>query len=201
MSLFPTRVSQIWPRKGPTEKSQFRGRHRGFHFRLVSRLSSVAKRHDAPYNAHRGSGIGKNMHAILVCLLLCGAFAMPAAAADRADEMVAHGKALVDAGDCASCHTLDPAKPLAGGKRIDTPFGAIYSPNLTPDKNTGLGFWRDQDFIDALRYGIAPDGSNYYPAFPYPNFTKLTRDDMLAIRAYHATLEPYANTAPKPELR
>ena len=141
------------------------------------------------------------MHAILVCLLLCGAFAMPAAAADRADEMVAHGKALVDAGDCASCHTLDPAKPLAGGKRIDTPFGAIYSPNLTPDKNTGLGFWRDQDFIDALRYGIAPDGSNYYPAFPYPNFTKLTRDDMLAIRAYLATLEPYANTAPKPELR
>jgi mono/diheme cytochrome c family protein len=141
------------------------------------------------------------MCAILAGLFLCGAFATPVAAADPSDEVIAHGKALVDVGDCASCHTLDPAKPFAGGKRIDTPFGAVYAPNLTPDKNTGIGFWSDPDFVNALRYGVAPDHSNYYPAFPYPNFTRLTRDDMLAIRAYLSTLEPYANTAPKPELR
>jgi mono/diheme cytochrome c family protein len=145
------------------------------------------------------------MRAILVGfslgLFLCGASAAPLAAAEPSDEIIAHGKALVEAGDCASCHTLDPAKPLAGGKRIDTPFGAVYAPNLTPDKNTGIGFWRDQDFIDALRFGVAPDGSNYYPAFPYPYFTRLTRPDILAIRTYLATLEPYANTAPKAELR
>ena len=142
------------------------------------------------------------MPAILRSLILCSAFACGAAwAADPSAEVVAHGKALVEAGDCASCHTSDPQKPFAGGKRIDTPFGAIYSPNLTPDKNTGIGFWSDQDFLRALRLGVAPDGSNYYPAFPYSNFTKLTRDDIFAIRAYLNTLTPFANKAPPPALR
>jgi mono/diheme cytochrome c family protein len=140
------------------------------------------------------------MRAILATLLLCSAFAGPARA-EPSPEDVAHGKALVEAGDCASCHTADPAKPFAGGKRIDTPFGAIYSPNLTPDRDTGIGGWSDQNFYTALRSGVAPNGSRYYPAFPYPNFTKLTRDDILSIRAYLATLAPFNNTAPKPELR
>ena len=83
-----------------------------------------------------------------------------------------------------------PAKPFAGGKRIDTPFGAIYSPNLTPDRETGIGAWSDEDFYRALRFGMAPDGSRYYPAFPYPYFSKMTRDDIFAIRAYLATLAP-----------
>jgi mono/diheme cytochrome c family protein len=115
--------------------------------------------------------------------------------------MIARGKALTDAGDCASCHTADPAKPFAGGKRIDTPFGGIYSPNLTPDRDTGIGAWSDADFRHALREGVAPDGSRYYPAFPYPNFTKLTREDVLAIRAYLATLTPFRNSPPPSELR
>src|SRR5246500_573108 len=114
------------------------------------------------------------MRAILVGLFLCGASATPLAAADPSEEIVARGKALVEAGDCTSCHTLDPAKPFAGGKRIDTPFGAVYAPNLTPDRETGIGAWTDADFSRALRYGVAPDGSRYYPAFPYPNFTKFT---------------------------
>jgi mono/diheme cytochrome c family protein len=141
------------------------------------------------------------MRAILATLLLCSAFAAGPARAEPSPEDVAHGKALVEAGDCGTCHTADTAKPFAGGKRIDTPFGAIYSPNLTPDRDTGIGGWSDQDFYSALRYGMAPDGSRYYPAFPYPNFTKLTRDDILSIRAYLATLTPFRNTAPKPELR
>ena len=124
-----------------------------------------------------------------------------AAQAEPSEETIARGKALVIAGDCTSCHTADPAKPFAGGKRIDTPFGAIYSPNLTPDRDTGIGGWSEQDFYSALRFGVAPDGSRYYPAFPYPNFTRLTRDDILAIRAYLATLAPVANKAPPPQLR
>ena len=145
------------------------------------------------------------MRTILAGLLLCTALAVgeghaQSKAEPTADD-IARGKALTDAGGCASCHTADPAKPFAGGKRIDTPFGGIYSPNLTPDLETGLGGWSDDEFYRALRFGVARDGSRYYPAFPYPNFTKLTRQDIFAIRAYLATLTPVRNTPPAPELR
>jgi mono/diheme cytochrome c family protein len=147
------------------------------------------------------------MRAILVIMVLCSAFvagraqAQTAAETQASTETIAHGKALAEAADCASCHTADPSKPFAGGKRIDTPFGGIYSPNLTPDQDTGLGAWSDDDFYRALHNGVARDGSRYYPAFPYPNFTKLTRQDVLAIRAYLATLTPVRNKRPPPELR
>jgi mono/diheme cytochrome c family protein len=139
--------------------------------------------------------------AILAGLFLCTAFGFDQGRAEPSSATIARGKALTEAGDCASCHTTDPAKPFAGGKRIDTPFGAIYSPNLTPDRETGLGGWSDEDFVRALRFGVAPDGSRYYPAFPYPNFTKLIRDDVLAIRAYLATLAPVRNAPLAPQLR
>jgi mono/diheme cytochrome c family protein len=141
------------------------------------------------------------MRPILAAVLLCGASAFGRAQAEPSADTIAHGKALTEAGDCASCHTADPAKPFAGGKRIDTPFGGIYSPNLTPDRDTGIGSWSDDEFYRALRYGMDPDGSRYYPAFPYPNFTKLIRDDILAIRAYLATLTPVQNSPPPPQLR
>lgn len=137
--------------------------------------------------------------AILAALVLCGASA--ADAAEPSAETIARGKALVTAGDCAGCHTADPAKPFAGGKRIDTPFGGIHAPNLTPDRETGLGTWSEADFLRAMRLGVAPDGSRYYPAFPYPNFTILVRDDILAIRAWLGTLDPIRNTTPPPEPR
>ncbi|MEA2940367.1 MAG: hypothetical protein QOD09_896 [Bradyrhizobium sp.] len=134
--------------------------------------------------------------------LLCTALGCNGAWADPpSPEAIARGKTLVDAADCASCHTADPSKPLAGGKRIDTPFGGIFSPNLTPDRETGLGAWTDDEFYRALHEGVARNGSRYYPAFPYPNFTKITRDDVLAIRAYLSTLTPVRNTAPPPQLR
>ncbi len=113
----------------------------------------------------------------------------------------ARGEMLTVIGGCAGCHTADPAQPFAGGKRIETPFGAVFAPNLTPDPGTGIGAWSDEDFRRALREGIAPNGSRYYPAFPYPHFTKLTRDDIAAIRAYLATVPAVSNKVPPPELR
>jgi mono/diheme cytochrome c family protein len=147
------------------------------------------------------------MRVILPILFLCTAFicgdarAQPPSETQPSAETIAHGKALTEAGGCAGCHTPDLAKPFAGGKRIITPFGAIYSFNLTPDRDTGIGAWSDQDFRRALREGVAPDGSRYYPVFPYPYFTRLTRDDIQAIRAYLATLTPVHNSIPSPELR
>jgi mono/diheme cytochrome c family protein len=138
--------------------------------------------------------------AILLLLLLCSALAAGESAAQPSAEIIVRGKALVEAGDCASCHTADPAKPFAGGRRISTPFGGVYAPNLTPDRETGLGNWSDEDFLRALRHGIAPDGSRYYPAFPYLYFTKLIREDILAIRAYLATLVPVRKATSPPEL-
>jgi mono/diheme cytochrome c family protein len=141
------------------------------------------------------------VQAILAIVLLCSAFGLARAESEPSADIIARGKALATAADCAGCHTADPAKPFAGGKRIETPFGAVYSPNLTPDRDTGLGAWSDEDFRNALRYGVAPDGSRYYPAFPYPHFTKLTRDDLLAIRAYLASLTAVRNPPRPTELR
>jgi mono/diheme cytochrome c family protein len=139
--------------------------------------------------------------AILATVLLCTAISFGRAKAEVSEDAIARGKALTTAADCASCHTADPARPFAGGKPIETPFGAIYSPNLTPDRETGLGAWSDEDFYRALHNGVSRDGSRYYPAFPYPHFTKMIRGDVLAVRAYLATLTPFRNTPPPPELR
>ena len=114
--------------------------------------------------------------AILAGLFLCTASAVAHGQTAPSAETIARGKALTEAADCASCHTADPARPFAGGKRIDTPFGTIYSPNLTPDRETGLGGWSDDDFVRALRHGVAPDGSRYYPAFPIRTH-QMIRDD------------------------
>jgi len=136
-------------------------------------------------------------YAIGITLLTLGC-----ARADTASDAILHrGKTLVNSGDCISCHTADPAKPFAGGVRIETPFGAIYTPNLTPDRDTGIGAWSDDDFYRAMHEGIAPDGSRYYPAFPYPYFTRLTRPDVMAIRAYLATLPSVRNTPQPAALR
>jgi mono/diheme cytochrome c family protein len=138
---------------------------------------------------------------ILAALFLCNALVCLAASAEPSTETIERGQALAVAGDCTGCHTADPTRPFAGGKRIETPFGTMYTPNLTPDRDTGIGAWSDADFVRALRFGEAPDGSRYYPAFPYPYFSRVTRDDILAIRAYLATLPPVKSKAPPPELR
>ena len=100
------------------------------------------------------------------------------------------GEYLVRAGGCFSCHTAAGGRPLAGGRALATPFGTFYSPNITPDPDTGIGRWTDAQFLRALREGVRPDGANYFPVFPYPSFTGITDGDALAIKAYLFSVPP-----------
>jgi len=99
-------------------------------------------------------------------------------------DMVTRGEYLVHAGGCVSCHTAKGGEPFAGGRALATPFGTFYSPNITPDRDTGIGAWTDAQFLAALRTGVRPDGAFYFPVFPYPSFTNITDADALAIKAY-----------------
>jgi mono/diheme cytochrome c family protein len=116
--------------------------------------------------------------------------------ADTDFDQIQRGKYLTAAGDCVACHTPKGGKPFQGGRAIETPFGFIYSANITPDRQTGIGAWSDDDFYRALHEGKAADGSRLYPAFPYPYYTHVTRDDVQAIRAYLNTIEPVVNSPP-----
>jgi mono/diheme cytochrome c family protein len=115
-------------------------------------------------------------------------------------SLVERGKYLTQAGDCESCHTDRNGPRFAGARAIPTPFGTIYSRNITPDVATGIGGWSDEDFYRALHEGISRDGSHLYPAFPYPWYTKLTRDDVRAIKTYLDTLEPVPQQIPPNKL-
>jgi hypothetical protein len=100
-----------------------------------------------------------------------------------------------------ACHTRPGGQPFEGGLAIDTPFGTLYTPNITPAKDAGIGDFSDADFVRALHDGIAPNGKPYYPALPYPSYTKVAKDDLLAIKDYLFTLEPSQYQPPKNALR
>ncbi|OYW34737.1 MAG: alcohol dehydrogenase [Rhizobiales bacterium 17-65-6] len=102
----------------------------------------------------------------------------------------ARGAYVAAMADCQACHTAPGGKPFAGGRAFVLPFGTIYTPNLTPDPETGIGKWTDAQFLNAVHRGIAPDGSHYYPAFPYPSYTRLSDEDVLAIKAHLFALPP-----------
>lgn len=118
------------------------------------------------------------------------------------DSPVAKGEYLVHAGGCITCHTADEdgATPLAGGRALESPFGTFYSPNITPDIESGIGSWSDEDFVNALWDGVNPAGDDYFPAFPYTSYTGVSRDDALAIKAYLFSLEPVASQTPEHDL-
>ena len=118
------------------------------------------------------------------------AVAVPARAQGTTYSTIERGRYLVNAGDCASCHTAEGGKPYAGGLAVPTPFGTIYSTNITPDPATGIGKWSEQDFYKAMHDGIRRDGKHLYPAFPYPWFTKVSRADVHAIKAFLDTVTP-----------
>jgi mono/diheme cytochrome c family protein len=116
-------------------------------------------------------------------------------------DLVRRGEYLTRAGDCIACHTSDTGRPFAGGRAISTPFGTIYTPNITPDPDTGIGRWTDADFIRAMHEGIGKDGQRLYPAFPYVEYTRVTDQDVQAIRAYLNTVVPVRYTPPSNDLR
>ena len=120
-------------------------------------------------------------------LVFCGCLLLFAAGAARANESAApppnSGEYLARAGDCVSCHSVAGGKAFAGGLKVGTPLGTIYSTNITPDPETGIGKYSLADFARALRQGIAKDGHHLYPAMPYPSYAKLTDADVAAL--YH----------------
>jgi len=141
------------------------------------------------------------MKSLLTAMLLSMAMPLHADSEQRAD-VIERGKLVFHAASCAVCHTdkKNNGEPLAGGYALKTDFGTFYSPNITPDMETGIGNWSDEDFIRALQQGVSPQGEHYFPSFPYTAYTKMQRDDVLALKAYLFTLKPVKKTNRKHEL-
>ncbi len=124
----------------------------------------------------------------------------PPLASAFAPELVARGKLLASLGNCAVCHTAHNGVPNAGGKPLDTPFGAVYSTNITPDAQTGIGAWSLAAFVRAMREGISRDGHRLYPAFPYTSFKNTSDDDLEALYAYLMSQTPVRFRPPETKL-
>ncbi|MBC7501466.1 MAG: cytochrome c [Herminiimonas sp.] len=116
-------------------------------------------------------------------------------------EQIERGRYLSLAGNCMACHTIRSGAAYAGGRLISTPFGAMYSPNITPDMATGIGSWSANDFWRAMHNGKSKDGRFLYPTFPYPNYTKVTRSDADAMYAFLRTVTPVAQASREHALR
>ena len=121
----------------------------------------------------------------------------PVASADT----IARGRYLAVAGDCIGCHQARGGAAFAGGLAVPTPFGRIYTSNITPDRDTGIGMWTSDDFWRALHDGRGKRGEYLYPAFPYPNYTRITRADADALHAYLMSLPPVRRANTPDELR
>lgn len=118
---------------------------------------------------------------------------------------VANGELIFHAGGCSSCHAAPGAKgedklKLSGGLALVTPFGTFRSPNISPDPEHGIGGWSAADLVNAMRYGTAPDGRHYYPAFPYTSYARMRVEDIIDLKAYLDTLPPVANAVGPHEL-
>ena len=111
------------------------------------------------------------------------AYRLPRRAGSEA-ELVERGEYLAIAGNCGTCHTAEGGEFMAGGLAFETPFGTIYSTNITPDAGTGIGGWTAVEFLNSMRHGVRPDGTHLYPVFPYTNFTKVSDEDAGALYAY-----------------
>jgi mono/diheme cytochrome c family protein len=137
--------------------------------------------------------------ALLICL---GTLAAPARG-QQDSPAVQRGKAVFHATGGCSCHTevKNQGPFMAGGRPIATPFGHIYATNITPDTETGIGSWSETDFINAMTKGMGPDGKHYYPVFPYTSFTRMTRQDLLDLRAYLLSIPPVRKANPPNPLR
>ena len=106
--------------------------------------------------------------------------------AQASGDILEHGRYIFYTAGCISCHTSDQL--MAGGRPVVSPFGTFYPPNITPHREYGIGAWTEEEFVRALREGLSPQGEHYYPAFPYPSYTRMTRQDMQALYAYLMSL-------------
>jgi mono/diheme cytochrome c family protein len=130
----------------------------------------------------------------VIAILLAGSSARAGQSDPQEFTQIERGRYLAVASDCVSCHTVPGSDtPFAGGRVIETPFGGIVAPNITPDSETGIGAWSDGEFDAAVRKGVRRDGAPLYPAMPYNAYTKMSREDVQAIRAYLATVTPVRN--------
>ncbi|AXF02779.1 cytochrome c [Paraburkholderia hospita] len=124
------------------------------------------------------------LKALALAAAVTASFALPTLSQAADDALVTRGEYLAKAGDCIACHSTPHGKPFTGGLKMMTPMGAIYSTNITPDPETGIGQYSEDDFKRAMREGIAKDGHNLYPAMPYPSYAKVNDDDMHALYTY-----------------
>jgi mono/diheme cytochrome c family protein len=131
-----------------------------------------------------------------VCAAVLVSTAAAGGAASPEIEAAARGGYLLHASGCVACHTDDKGggPALAGGRALETTIGTFHSPNITPDPETGLGRWDEEDFLQALGEGHGPEGRPYYPAFPYPSYTGMTAADMRDLWAHLRSLPPVART-------
>jgi mono/diheme cytochrome c family protein len=143
----------------------------------------------------------RNLMTLALAACTTGAIAAWAAEDSQAFEKIERGRYLAVLGDCISCHTAPGGKPFAGGAALETPFGALIGPNITPDIATGVGAWSEEDFRRAMHEGIGRGGARLYPAMPYPAYTKVTRDDVSAIWAYLRSLDPVRNEVQPNQLK
>jgi mono/diheme cytochrome c family protein len=145
--------------------------------------------------------VGVGFLGLLGFLILAWRSAMaridPPARTSFAAELIAKGQILAGAGYCAVCHTRLGGEPFAGGYGLETPFGTVYSTNITPDPGTGIGTWSEAAFTRAMREGVSRDGSHLFPVFPYDHFTKVSDDDVKALYAYVMT-RPSVSAATPP---
>jgi mono/diheme cytochrome c family protein len=132
--------------------------------------------------------------------VLLGSFALQAHAEDEA-QLIKQGEYLSRLGDCMACHTVSGKGDYAGGLAIESNLGTIYSTNITPDKEHGIGNYSEQQFSDAVRKGVLPDGSRLYPAMPYPDYAKISDADMHALYVYFMKgVKPSSEQPPETDL-
>ena len=142
-----------------------------------------------------------NLLCLAAILLLQGGATVPAMAADN--RAITRGAYLAIVADCGACHTDTKAggAPLAGGPPLKTGFGTFYAPNITPDKETGIGAWTVEQFKRALRSGIDEHGDYMYPVFPFTSFTNLSDTDASDLYAYFMSMPPVTHRAPPDEIK
>lgn len=145
----------------------------------------------------RGNRSPVSHSAVLIGALLVAAIGSASAQGDPQ-----RGMYLAKAAGCVGCHTetAKDAVPFAGGRALKTPFGTFYGPNITPHPDAGIGRWSEADFVRAMRHGERPDGANYFPAFPYPSFTRISETDLRDLWAYLRSLPPSSRPSHAHEL-